>query len=59
MKQFFPRPRGLRPVLIKVRMAEHRWLTPVILAIQEAEIGRIPVQGPSVQLVAISQKHLP
>jgi hypothetical protein len=35
----------------KRRMAGHQWLTPVILASQEAEIRKIPVQSQPGQIV--------
>jgi hypothetical protein len=42
-------------------MAGCRWLTPVILATQEAEIRRIEVQSQSKQILleTLSQKMLP
>jgi hypothetical protein len=44
----------------KEEEARHWWLTPVILATQEAEIRRITVQSHPGQIVreTLSQKHL-
>jgi hypothetical protein len=41
------------------KKAWHQWLTPIILATQEAEIWRIPVQSQPGQIVhkSLSQKH--
>jgi hypothetical protein len=42
------------------KKARHRWLTPVILATQEAEVRRIVVRSQSRQIVlkTLSQKYL-
>jgi hypothetical protein len=48
-------------VLLKRVECRHQWLTPVILATQEAEIRRIEVQSQPRQIVhePLSLKHLP
>jgi hypothetical protein len=45
--------------LKSLRLARHQWLTPIILAIQEAEIRRIGVQHQLGQIVCktLSQKN--
>jgi hypothetical protein len=44
----------------KVKQARHQWLTPVILATEEAEIRRIMVRRQPRQIVhkTLSQKYL-
>jgi hypothetical protein len=47
-------------LIIFLKEARHQWLTPVILATQEAEIRRIAVQSQSRQIVLkdpISKKN--
>jgi hypothetical protein len=48
----------VRPCIKKNKVARHQWLTPVILAAQEAEIKRITVQSQPSQIVheTLSQK---